>query len=125
MSWLSIVLPAFVPVLTDAVRGLVGKLTGGAGAQPQNVAEAIQLMQAQTERVKAMAELDRPSGDVSRWVSDVRAIYRYAAITLILSATAGAVAGGAPEFVILAMLDMSGACMSFIIGERMYLRLKA
>lgn len=125
MNILTMLLPALVPALGDAIRGVIGKFTGGAGAQPQNVAEAIQLMQAQTERVKAMAELDKPAGDVSRWVSDIRAIYRYAAITVILGATAAAVAGGAPEFVVVAMLDMSGACMSFIIGERMYLRLKA
>lgn len=118
-------LPALVPALGDAIRGVVGKITGGAGSQPQNVVEAIQLMQAQTERVKALAEIDRPAGDVSRWVSDVRAIYRYAAISAIFAGAAVAVGGGAPEYVVIALLDMSGACMSFVIGERMYLRLKA
>ena len=57
-SLLSLVLPALVPAFADGVRGLFARLTGGAGAQPQSVGEAIQLMEAQTARVKALAELD-------------------------------------------------------------------
>lgn len=124
MNILTMLLPAIIPALTDSVRGVVAKFTGGAGAQPQNVAEAVTLMEAQTRRLEAMAALDKPAGEVSRWVSDARAIFRYAAILLIFIFTAAAVAGSAPAWVVVVLLDMCGASMSFIIGERMYLKFK-
>lgn len=125
MSLLAVLLPAIMPVLSDAFRGLVAKFTGGAGGNPQNVSERIQLMSAETERLKALADIDRPSGVTSQWVTDVRAIYRYAFITAVWIVTAIAVF--TPEVdsnFKLILLDLSGACGSFIIGERMYFHLK-
>lgn len=122
---LSLILPAVVPALTDGVRGIFAKLTGGAGGTPQNVNERIQLMQAETERLKALAEIDKPAGEPSKWVVDVRAIFRYAAITLIWIATIFAVFTPTVEQgIVIMLLELSGACMSFVIGERMYLSLK-
>lgn len=122
-GFLTLILPALLPALSDGIRGLLARVTGSAGAQPQNVGEAIQLMQAQTERARALAELDRPTGDISRWVADLRAVYRYAAITGIWGVTVAAVFTHQPSEVLAPLLDMSGASMSFIIGERMYLGL--
>lgn len=125
MSLLAVLLPAVIPVLSDAFRGLVAKFTGGAGGNPQNVNERIQLMQAETERLKALAEIDRPSGVTSQWVTDIRAIYRYAFITMVWVVTAFALfTSGFPAPMLLILLDLSGACGSFIIGERMYFHLK-
>ncbi len=121
---LSLLLPAFLPVAADAVRGLIARFTGGSGAQPQNVAEAIQLINAQTARVEAMAKLDAPAGNVSKWVANLRASFRYIAVGVILLATLAAVFVGVEEAALLVLLDLSGACMSFIIGERMYLKLR-
>lgn len=122
---LSLILPAVVPALTDGVRGIFAKLTGGAGGTPQNVDERIKLMVAETDRLKALADIDKPSGEPSLWVTDVRAIFRYAAITLIWISTIVAIFTPTVETSItLMLLDLSGACMSFVIGERMYLSLK-
>lgn len=123
-SLLTLILPAIVPALTDGVRGLIAKFTGNGGAQPQNVAETIQLMQAQTDRVRALAEIDKPTGDVSPWVADLRASFRYFAILLIWVTTAAAIFAQVDKALVLVLLDMTGASMSFIIGERMYLSLK-
>ncbi|WP_102796768.1 hypothetical protein [Bowmanella denitrificans] len=68
-------IPAFIPVLSDGVRALVNRFTGSAGAKPANVGEVIQLMQADTEKLKALAELDR-TGNVSLWVANIRALQR-------------------------------------------------
>lgn len=125
MGWLSMVLPALVPALADGVRGLFSKLTGGAGSQPQNVGEAIQLMEAQTARVKALAELDALSPSASRWVADVRGVFRYVAVGgIVTAAVVGVFVPEVPEVGKLLLLDMAGASMSFIIGERMYLGLR-
>lgn len=125
MNTLTLILPALVPALADGIRSLFAKLTGSAGANPQNVAEAIQLMEAQTARVKALAELDALSPNASRWVADLRGSFRYIAVGgVVASAITGAFVPGLPEPAMLMLLDMAGASMSFIIGERMYLGLR-
>ena len=124
-SIVSLVAPALLPAVTDGLRGLFAKLTGGAAGNPRNVAERIQLMQAETERLKALAELDRPPGEPSRWVTDIRSLFRYAAITVIFLMTGVSVfSSELPNEIKYMLLDLSGACMSFVIGERMYLQIK-
>lgn len=124
-SILSLIFPAVIPVLADGVRGIFAKFSGGAGGTPQNVDERIKLMEAETARLQALADIDKPSGEPSKWVTDFRASFRYVAILLIWIATITAVftASVTPNITLM-LLDLSGACMSFVIGERMYLTLK-
>jgi hypothetical protein len=121
----SVLFPALIPALTDGVRGIFAKFTGGAGGTPQNINERIQLMQAETARLTALAEIDKPVGEPDKWVTNLRTSFRYVAIILIWVATVAAVfTPSIPEPITLIMLDLSGACMSFVIGERMYLTLR-
>lgn len=121
----SVLFPALLPALTDGVRGIFAKFTKGAGGNPVNVNERIQLMQAETARLQALAEIDKPAGEPSLWVNNLRSSFRYIAIIIIWLATVGAVfTPTVPEAITLIMLDLSGACMSFVIGERMYLTLR-
>jgi len=121
----SVLFPALLPALTDGVRGIFAKFTKGAGGNPVNVGERIQLMQAETARLQALAEIDKPAGEPSLWVNNLRSSFRYLAIIIIWLATVGAVfTPTVPEAITLIMLDLSGACMSFVIGERMYLTLR-
>jgi hypothetical protein len=124
-SILSLIFPAVIPVLADGVRGIFAKFSGGAGGTPQNVDERIKLMEAETARLQALADIDKPSGEPSKWVTDFRASFRYVAILLIWIATITAVfTTSVTPNITLMLLDLSGACMSFVIGERMYLTLK-
>ena len=121
----SVLFPALIPALTDGVRGIFAKFTGGAGGTPQNINERIQLMQAETARLTALAEIDKPVGEPDKWVTNLRTSFRYVAIILIWVATVAAIfTSSIPEGITLIMLDLSGACMSFVIGERMYLTLR-
>jgi hypothetical protein len=121
----SVLFPALIPALTDGVRGIFAKFTGGAGGTPQNINERIQLMQAETARLSALAEIDKPVGEPDKWVTNLRTSFRYVAIILIWVATVAAIfTPTIPEGITLIMLDLSGACMSFVIGERMYLTLR-
>ena len=120
----TMILPALIPALSDGLRGLFARFTQGKGAQPQNITEQIQLMQAQTERVKALAEMDSVSPNASAWVVNVRGVFRYAAVGSILIATIVGLVAGISETSQAMLLDMAGACMAFIIGERMYLWIK-
>ena len=121
-----LILPALVPAFADGMRGIFARLTGGAGGQPQNVQERVELMQAEATKLQALAALDNPEGTPSQWIVDLRACYRYVIISAILIFTGVVVFN--PELVgtavVSVFLDMTGACMSFIIGERMYLSIK-
>jgi len=126
-SLISLILPALVPAFTDGVRGIFAKLTGGAGGQPQNVQERVQLMEAEAQKLQAMSALDGTiTGQPSQWIIDLRAAFRYVIISAILIFTGIIVF--MPDLVgasvIAVFLDMSGCCMSFVIGERMYLSIK-
>jgi hypothetical protein len=122
---ISMILPALIPMLSDTVRGIVNRFTGGAGAQPANVAEAIQLMKAETERVSAVAALDTPSANISKWVADLRASTRYViAILVVINAIVILyVKDVNPAFAELSM-NLAGSVWSFLFGERMYLGMK-
>lgn len=124
-SLATLIFPALMPAVTDGIRGVFAKFTGGAGGTPQNVNERIQLMQAETGRLEALAKIDQPASEPSRWVTDLRSSFRYIFIAFILLVTGIAVfTQDVPENILLMLLDLSGASMSFVIGERMYLGLK-
>lgn len=118
---LALIVPALIPVASDAIRGIVGKFTGGAGASPQNVEETIKLMGAETERLKALAELDRPVGEISKWVADLRASFRYimAAVVIIVAAISIFIPNLPPHYVEM-VWQSAGSVWSFIFGDRMY-----
>ena len=125
-SIVSLILPALVPAFADGARGLIAKFTGGAGGQPQNITERIELMKAEAEKLQALAALDSPTGEPSKWIIDLRASFRYVIISSIMIFTAVVVFNSdiVGATVVAVCLDMTGACMSFVIGERMYLSLK-
>ena len=122
----SLILPALVPAFSDGVRGIIAKFTGGAGGQPQNVEERVRLMEAEAAKLQALAALDGVNGEPSRWIINLRASFRYVIISAIMLFTGLIVFN--PDIVgasvVAVFLDMTGACMSFVIGERMYLTLK-
>jgi len=81
---LTTLLPALVPAVSDGIRGVVSRLTGGAGAKPQNIDEVIKLMAAETEKLKALAQLDTPTGTISVWVGNIRALQRPFAVGVVV-----------------------------------------
>jgi len=74
-SIVSLILPALVPAFADGARGLIAKFTGGAGGQPQNMTERIELMKAEAEKLQALAALDNPTGEPSKWIIDLRSSF--------------------------------------------------
>jgi uncharacterized membrane protein len=122
-SLLTLLLPALVPAFADGVKNVIGRLTGGA-AVPQSADDQVKLTNSETERLKALAALDAPGGTVSPWVANFRASFRYFAVSAIVLATIAALfVGDLGAGALAALLDLCGASMSFIIGERMYLKL--
>ena len=121
---LGLLLPALVPVASDAIRGVVARLTGGAGAKPQSVDEAIRMMEAETAKLTALAELDRPAGNISQWVADLRASFRYiAAGVIILAAVVTLFVPTSVELVDI-VWQAAGSVWAFIFGDRAYQYIK-
>lgn len=123
-SLLTLLLPSLVPAFSDGLRSIFARISGGAGAMPRNVDETVKLMTAEVSRLQALATLDTPAGNISPWVADLRGSFRYLAIGAIILATIAAIFAGVAPSALAVLLDLSGASMSFIIGERMYLGLK-
>lgn len=66
---------ALIPVVSDGLRGIFARITGGAGAEPQNIEERVQIMEADTARLQALAQLDSV-GDTYQWVNAIRGLVR-------------------------------------------------
>ncbi len=82
------ILAALMPFAGEALsgifKGITRRITGDTGYKPQSVAEVVQLAQVEIERTKTLAQLDQPASNISTWVADLRASFRYLAAGLIL-----------------------------------------
>lgn len=120
-------LTAFMPMITDGARGLINKFTGGAGAKPANVEEAIQMVDADIRKLQAIAELDKVQGNVSQWVSNVRAMQRPVFVALIMVSWLimlfihGDIN---PDEVIRITSNLASSASFYILGDRTYMYFK-
>jgi hypothetical protein len=87
LTLLGTIIPALLPAVSDGLRGVIARVTGGKGAQPQNLQERIELMKAENDRLAIVAKLDEP-GNVHMWVADLRALQRPGLATVVLVAYA-------------------------------------
>ena len=123
---IALLLPALLPAVADGLRGVFTRLTGGAGVKPANTEEAIKFMQAEAEMAKAMAALDQPAANISKWVADLRASFRYIAAGVLILAPYGMLAFEGifripvGTELLLSAHELSGQAFAFIFGDRMY-----
>lgn len=118
---LSLIVPALVPALADGLKGLFGRVFGSAGAIPQNFDQALAWEKIQIEKLQALAALDAPSANISRWVADLRASSRYIlAGVIIISTFLSLLAPGISDELKQILLEMSGSVFAFLFGDRMY-----
>lgn len=120
---LETVLPALLPMLTDGVRGVFNRLTGGAGAKPANVEEVITLMQAETSRLEALAKIDSAEG-TSQWVSNVRAMQRPAVSFVVIIAYVGSFMVTEDAVIIEGIGQYAQMVTFYLFGDRTYMYMK-
>lgn len=77
------IIAAFAPVVIDAGRAAVQRWIAPEKIKPLTIAEALQLEQVEVERLKVIAELDRPVENISQWVGNVRALMRPAVALVV------------------------------------------
>jgi hypothetical protein len=125
MALETILASVVLPPLIDLVKG-------GAGALSRkfvgiSVEDEIKLKNSDVDKLKALAQLDNPNGTPSQWVVDVRAIYRYAAATLVIIVGCAIAYMGVQttnKELITSGLELIGTPFGFIFGERLWLGLK-
>lgn len=131
VALLATLLPGLFPPIMDGMKAIINKFTGASGYDPKSIDDAVKLMEAQAKFASAMAVLDKPEGNISSWVSNLRASFRYLAAAVIILGTLimiiidGLTDGKAvdPQYMN-AMLQMTASTFSFIFGDRLYLHLR-
>lgn len=120
---LELLLPALLPSVIDAAKGLFGGLGRKIGGL--SVEDEIKLEGAGVEKLKALAALDTPSGTPSQWVVDLRAAFRYVAagVSILIGAYLGYKFAAIPDALELAG-QLISAPFAFIFGERLYFGMK-
>jgi hypothetical protein len=125
MAFETIIASVLLPAAVDLVKNI-----GGAVSRKfvgLSVDEQIKLNQSELNKLEVISKLDNPYGTPSQWVVDVRAIYRYAAATLVIIVgliVVGYGFNGKIDSLTAAGLDLIGMPFGFIFGERMYLGFK-
>jgi hypothetical protein len=126
---LTTLLPALLPVATDGIKSGFNKLFGNeVAAAPKSFEDALRWEDKAIERLKTMAEIDKPVGNPSQWVVDLRASMRYLGVALLLVGHLVLSVIDAFHSIQPTSLALSGQLASsaffFLFGDRVYLGLK-
>jgi len=120
---LETVLASLVPVAVDGVRGAINMFTGGAGAKPSNPDDVIKLMDAETRKLQALAQIDAV-GNVSQWVANLRALQRPVVSFLIINGYILSVFTLKDVVLIDQMATYAQMVTFYLFGDRTYMYFK-
>ena len=116
----SALLSALAPAGIEAVKSLFGGISRKIGGL--SVDDEIKLANSDTDRLRALTELDKPEGTPSQWVVDLRGSFRYIAASVMV--IGGLLVAGFVPGALEIGASIASAPMSFIIGERFMLKFK-
>lgn len=114
---LTTLLSALVPVGAEVIKQASTKFLGG--VRPTTVDEQIKLDNSEIDRIKAVAELDKPIGQPSQWVVDLRASARYIGALATIAVGIGSLyIPGMDKQVQLVALEAANIAFGFLFGSR-------
>lgn len=114
---LETIVGALVPVAIEGVKQAAARWFGGIRAT--SIDEQIKLDNNEIEKIKALAELDRPVGQPSQWVVDLRASARYlGALAVITTGIASLYIPGIEDTVKVVALEAANIAFGFLFGSR-------
>ncbi len=127
LAILATVLPSLIPVAMDGIKSGISKLFGVNFGDPKSFEDYLRVEQLQIQKLQALADLDKPSEGISKWVADLRASMRYIAVGVIIGAAIlynfMPIAYQVPasrEY----LNQLAGSATFFLLGDRVYLGLK-
>ncbi|MFZ2190092.1 MAG: hypothetical protein WAV48_04890 [Candidatus Magasanikiibacteriota bacterium] len=113
---LETILAALVPVGIEGIKQAVTKFFGGVKAT--TVDEQIKLDSNEIEKIKALAELDKPIGLPSQWVVDLRASARYLGALLVIGVGIGSLFTAVDAQIQALALEAANVAFGFLFGSR-------
>jgi len=124
---LATLIPTLIPSVIEFFKGIFARITGVDPASPKSTDDVIKLMTAETDKLKALAALDKPVGEPSQWVVDLRASFRYVSVGFIIITTV--IFNFIPDRFYNAETDafmrqICGSAVFFILGDHVNTNLK-
>jgi len=110
------IIGALVPVGIEGIKQVMTRFFGGVKAT--SIEDQIKLDNSEVEKIKALAELDKPIGQPSQWVVDLRASARYIGALAVISVGISTLyVPVEPEIKIIA-LEAANIAFGFLFGSR-------
>lgn len=113
---LETILASLVPVGIEGFKQLAARFFGGVRAT--SVDEQIKLDNNEIEKIKALAELDKPIGLPSQWVVDLRASARYLGSLAVIAVGIGSLYLPVEASVQALALEAANIAFGFLFGSR-------
>lgn len=110
------IIGALVPVGIEGIKQAMTRFFGGVKAT--SIDDQIKLDNSEVEKIKALAELDKPIGQPSQWVVDLRASARYIGALAVISVGISTLyVPVEPEIKVIA-LEAANIAFGFLFGSR-------
>lgn len=119
---LSTLLGALVPVGVEGLKQAVTRYLGGVRAT--TVDEQIKLDANEIEKIKALADLDRPIGQPSQWVVDLRASARYIGALIVIGVGISTLYVPVDQTIQALALEAANVAFGFLFGSRIMVNIK-
>jgi len=110
------IIAALVPVGIEGIKQASARWFGGVRAT--SVEEQIKLDSNEIEKIKALAELDKPYGQPSQWVVDLRSSARYLGALACIAVGVGSLFFPLAATVQALALEAANIAFGFLFGSR-------
>ena len=116
------IIGALVPVGVEGVKQVMTRFFGGVKAT--TVEDQLKLDNNEIEKIKALAELDKPVGQPSQWVIDLRASARYIGALTVITVGLSTLYVPVEAEVKVVALEAANIAFGFLFGSRILYNLK-
>ena len=116
------IIGALVPVGVEGIKQLMTNFFGGVKAT--SIEDQIKLDTNEIEKLKALAELDKPIGQPSQWVVDLRASARYIGALAVITVGISTLYAPVDMHIQAIALEAANIAFGFLFGSRIVAGLK-
>jgi hypothetical protein len=110
------IIGALVPVGVEGIKQLMTNFFGGVKAT--SIDDQIKLDANEVEKIKALAELDKPIGQPSQWVVDLRASARYIGALAVITVGISTLYAPVDVRIQAIALEAANIAFGFLFGSR-------